>query len=475
MGRRGRVGRALALILLLAPAGAAADDDDDDDPDAPEKVDTVECLLGKGAKGKLETTTDRESCGSGGCSQDETVVVYDAKGDALIGVENRSGDFENPPEFTIDCHDGAVEVKGSGVAVTFSYDAPQRRLRLPAALGKTIEQARGAIAKGDKAAARERLAELLDEVVPKPPEPNHWPGTPILGVDRDQVQSLWLSVMRDKIEAGQWAKGEAMLWRVPDAPPPAPAVARQRQALVGRLAALRKKSVPIVAAARRRIGTTLNLLFDPLAAELPPGIFWRKESLCVAQEDHKPPTEMRCFDPATRRWAPREPLDKPRGSGEALRRIDYPEIYRCYGRFIVQKTVPETDKSICSSDAPGENDEALVAIVDGDALLVEDGKGLRLNRGPKNNQNLSWPQAAALLETSGGTYLAGDGCCRFLPDGRLARLGNSEQSWELRGDPPPGERWAGLPLVSPSQRWAVLISKGEAPATTVWLLGLKRR
>src|SRR5215831_1014242 len=467
-------GRALALLLLLAPPGTAAADEDDDDPDAPEKVDTIECLLGKKDRGTLETTTERETCGSGGCSQEETVVVSNSKGDLLIGVQNRTGDFDNPPQFTIDCHAGAVEVKGAGVAVTFAYDDKQRRLRLPADVRKTIDQAPGALAKGAKAAARERLAELLDEVVPKPPEPNQQPDTPILDVDHDLVQSLWLAVMRDKIEAGEWDKGEKMLWRVPAAPPPAPAVARQRQALVARLAALRRQSVPVVATKRQRIGTTLSLLFNSLDADFAPGIFWRKGSLCVAQEDHKPPTEMRCLDPATRRWAPREPLEKPISNGENLRRIDYPEIDRCYGRFIVQRKVPETDKSVCSG-APGENDDALVGIVDGDALLIEDGKGLRLNRGPKKNQNLTWPQADALLRTTGGTYLAGDGCCRFRADGRLVRIGNGEQSWEIRGDPPEGQRWAGPPLVSPSQKWAVAISKGEAPATTLWLLGLKRR
>src|SRR5262249_35530683 len=163
--------------------------------------------------------------------------------------------------------------------------------------------------------------------------------------------------------------------------------------------ALRRQSVPVVASARRRIGTTVSLLFNPLDADFPPGIFWRKGSVCVAQEDHKPPTEMRCLDPATRRWAPREPLDKPRSSGWSLRRIDYPEVTRCYGRFIVQRRVPETEKSVCSG-APGENDAALVGIVDGDAMLVEDGKGLRLNRGPKKDQKLTWPQAEALLAPS---------------------------------------------------------------------------
>jgi hypothetical protein len=466
---------AFAALLVLPRAAAADDDDGDADVDVDvEKSEQSACQLGK-AVGSLETETTRESCGSGGCSQDETIVVYDAKGTALLGIKNQLGDFENPPQFAVDCHDGAVEVKGTGVSVTFAYDVKRRCLALPGAVRKQVESARGAPAKGDKAAARERLAELLEAVVDKPPGPNETAGTPIVGVEYADVQSLWLSVARDKIEAGDWQAGEETLQRHLTAPPALAArVEPQRAALAARLAALRRQSVPIVVTSRRKIGSTLALQYYPLAADLPTGIFWRDESLCIAQEDHKPPTEMRCLNPVTRKWAPREPLKKPRSRGENLRSLSYPEVDRCTGGFVVQKTVPETDKSVCGG-APGEDDDALVAVVDGDALLLESGKGLRVNRGPKKDKSVTWREATALLATSGGTYLAGEGCCRFLTDGKLARLGNPAQSWEIRGELPKGERWIVPPLVSPSQKWAVAISKGEGPAPMLWLLGLKRR
>jgi len=464
----------LVALLLAAPRGATADDDDDDKP---AKSDTSACLLGKAEKGTIVTETSRETCGSGGCSSEESVVVYDAKENALIGVNNQEGDFDHGPSFAIDCDGGAVRVDGNKVSVTFTYDEKRRRLQFPAAVRKKIERARAAPAKGEEAAGRERLAELLEAVVDKPPAPNEVPGTPIDGVDYAAVQSLWVSVARDKIEAGDWDAGEAtVLSRLTPPPPLPPQVAGQLAALRARLVILRRDAVPIAVTARNRIGSTLGWPSSPLDPDFTPGIFWRNGSICVAQEDRKPATEMRCLDPETRKWAPREPLDKPRSSGEKLRWLSYPNVDRCFGDYVVQKSVPESQKSVCGG-APGEERGALVAVVDGDALLLESGPGLRLNRGPKKNQsqNVTWQQAAALLPTSAGTYLAGDGCCRFLPDGRLARLGKSEKRWDIRGDPPKGQHWTGVPLVSPAQTWAVAFSKGDAPAVTLWLLGLKRR
>jgi len=463
--------RSLTLVVLLAGPGVARADDDDDE-DKPARSETSACLLGKAEKGTLETETSRETCGSGGCSSEESSVVYDAKGTALLGITNQEGDFDHGPSFAIACDGGQVEVSGTGVSVKFSYDEKRRRLQIAGAVRKQIDRARGAPAKGDAAAARERLAELLEAVVDKPPAPNEIPGTPIGGVDYAAVQSLWVAVARDKTEAGDWAGGEqTIVTRLTPPPPLAPPVARQMTALRARLAVLRRDSVPIAVTARNRIGSTLGWPSSPLDPDFTPGIFWRNGSICVAQEDHKPPTEMRCLDPETRKWAPRAPLEKPRSSGEKLRWLSYPNVDRCFGDYVVQKSVPETQKSVCGG-APGEEREVLVAVVDGDALLLESGPGLRVNRGPKKNQNVSWQQAAALLPSSAGTYLVGEGCCRFLPDGRIARLGKHDKSWEIRGEPPKGQHWTGVPLVSPAQTWAVAFSKGDAPAVTLWLLRL---
>src|SRR5262245_57733492 len=210
----------LVALLLAIPRGATADDDDDDDK--PARTETSACLLGKAEKGTLVTETSRETCGSGGCMWDEASVVYDAKENALLGVNNQEGDFERPPSFAIECDAGAVEVKGNKVSVKFSYDEKRRRLQLPVAVRKQIDRARGVPAKGDAAAARERLAELLEAVVDKPPAPNESPGTPIEGVDYAAVQSLWVSVARDKIEAGDWDAGEQTVLTRLTPPPPLP-------------------------------------------------------------------------------------------------------------------------------------------------------------------------------------------------------------------------------------------------------------
>jgi hypothetical protein len=483
---RGWGGRSLVVVALLAASAAAAGEDDDDGDDAddwdkPERVDEHECPLGtlKPVKGTLEVVVGRESCGSMGCSNEQYETVHDADGEALIGVHNREGDFEGPPLISLDCDAGKVEAKRESVRVSFSYDAKRRALQLPPALRKQIARARVARAKGGAADERALLAELLEGVVDPPRKPDEAPsGRPILGVDYTDVQALWLAVVRDEIDAGDWTAAEETLQKHVTGthlPPLPPAIAREHAAVQARWAALRRQSAPVVVTARHRIGSTLAWPYTALDVGFPPGIFWRKGSFCVAQEDRKPPVEMRCLDPVTRKWAPREPLDKPRGGGETLRSIHYAAVDQCDGDFVVQQSVPETEKTVCGG-APGEDDKTLVAVVDGDALMVESGYGLRLNRGPKKNQTLTWTQAAALFESSAGTYLAGNGCCRFLADGdgRLARLGDHAKRWEVRGAPPDGERWMGTPLVSPSQDWAVAFSHGKAPATTLWLLRLKR-
>jgi len=476
-------GRSLVVVALLAAGAAEAgqgdEDDDADDWDTPESVDEHECPLGgKPVKGTLEVVVGRESCGSMGCSNEQSEIVQDADGEALIGVQNRDGDFEGPPRISLDCDGGKVEAKRESVTVAFSYDARRRALEFPAASRREIARARTVRAKGDVAQRRVWLAELLEGVVDKPRKPDEAAsGRPILGVDYTDVRLLWLAVVRDEIEAGDWTAAEETLQQHVTGthlPPVPPAVAREHASVQARLAALRRQSAPVVVAARHRIGTTLGWPYSPLDVGFPPGIFWRKGSFCVAQEDHKPPVAMRCLDPATRKWAPREPLDKPRGSGESVRSIRYAAVDQCDGDFVVQQTVPETEKTVCGG-APGEDEKTLVAVVDGDALMVESGNGLRLNRGPKKNETLTWTQAAALFASSAGTYLAGNGCCRFLADGdgRLARLGDHAKRWDVRGDPPEGERWMGTPLVSPSQDWVVAFSHGKAGPTTLWLLQLK--
>jgi hypothetical protein len=172
-------------------------------------------------------------------------------------------------------------------------------------------------------------------------------------------------------------------------------------------------------------------------------------------------------------------LQAPRSTGERLRLESYPHVTRCEGLYVVQKRVPQSGADACRG-GPGEDAESLVGVVDGDAMLLATESGLFVNRGPEKNEKLTPRKAAALLPSSGGSWLVGDSCCRFLPDGRVERIGKdaAERRWPILGAPPDGQRWTLTPLASPSQAWAVAFSgpaQGNAPGVTLWLLRLAGR
>src|SRR5262249_41135990 len=152
-------------------------------------------------------------------------------------------------------------------------------------------------------------------------------------------------------------------------------------------------------------------------------------------------------------------------------------VDRCEGTWVVQKTVPENDQIPCY-DGAGEDEEGLVGVVDGDAMLLASDAGLSVNRGPKKTEGLSAKKASARIAGSAGWLVVGDGCCRFLSDGRLTRFEkqSAERRWPILGPPPEGQFWQSAPLASPSQRWAVAFSKPNASTTvTLWLLRLTTR
>jgi hypothetical protein len=360
-----------------------------------------------------------------------------------------------------------------------AYDAGAHQLRLPPTVRKLVEDGwRARPARGDAATARESLSDALNALIPGQPSPAEPPPFEILGLDAELAQSLSLLVARDNVEAGAWESAEKIIDQaVPTKPPPTGVVAQRRGMVTARLAALRRQSAPVVVAKRTRIGTVLAAPTTPVDTDEAPTLFWRGDSLCVGQEDHKPPTEMRCLDAATRKWAAREPIEKPRSSGERLRSMSFPNVTRCEGTWVVQKTVPEKGESPCY-DGAGEDAEALVGVVDGDGMLLAGDLGLYVNRGPKKSEALTTKQANALLAKSAGSLVLGNGCCRFLGDGRVARMAKDadERRWAILGPPPEGQPWYRMPLVSPSQKWAIAFSKANAaPAITLWLLSLKAR
>jgi hypothetical protein len=469
--------RALGAVGLLIAAAfpRAAGAQVDGEP----TVEKEKCPLGKGRAVHVVTTTDPESCGSGGCGQSQAITVEDRGGRVLLGLGNELGDFSDAPDLGIACEAGGVEVTDAkGTVVAFKYVPAKQQLALPAAVRDRIEAGwRQPAATGDAADERVRLGEALGRVLPAQGT------TEVAGLDVELVRSLRLLEARDKIEAGAWESGEGVLNSVMNAtPPPTPAtpLARRAAALAARLAALREKSAPLVVTEHHRIGTTLKRPVLPLDGK--PTVFWRGDAVCVAQEDADPPKAMRCLDAPTRRWATREPMQVPRSSGDHLRTTTYPNVDRCEGIYVMQATVPDdpNDRPACNG-GPGEPEADLVAVVDGDAMVLANNQGVRVNRAPGKTEALTTEQALALIRTSAGTLLAGNGCCRFVDDGRLVRLAqdSAEHRWEVRGPPPKDQNWASEPLVSPSQDFAVVMSQNRGqPLTagvTLWLLRLTRR
>jgi hypothetical protein len=468
----------VAVAVAALPRGASADDDD-------AKVSETRCPLGKGNKpGKIITTTEAQACGSGGCTQIQTEELLDGAGKTLIAwSDDIGGDFEPPSSLSFACKGGAVVISDDkGDLLTLSYEVAAHKLRLPPSIHKQIEDAwRAPPARGAAVADRDRLSLALGSL--SPPGPNTvvaYEGAPfeVLGLDLELGHSAALLAARDRVEAGAWETAELTINSILSArPPPTATVARRCAALVDRLAALRRQSAPVTVADSHRIGTVPTAPPTPVTSDGPPTIFWRGDSLCVAQEDHKPPTEMRCLDPRTRKWAAREPLQRPRSSGEHLRSTSYPNVTRCEGTWIVQTSVPENDEETACGGGPGENDEELVGVVDGDAMLLANGGGFRLNRAPTKTETLTTKRANALVATTAGSLVLGNGCCRFLADGRVARLAkdSDEQRWPILGPPPKDQRWSQAPLASPSQAWAVAFSQNKTTsqgAVTLWLVRL---
>ena len=479
--REGRARRALAVAaalgaLAVIPGPAVADDDDD-----AAAVSEERCPLGKGRKaGKIVTTTEKEACGSGGCTQTQTTELQDGDGKTLIvWSDDVGGDFGGPSSPSLACEGGGVTISDDkGTLLRLTYDPAAHQLRLPPSIRKQVEDGwRAPPARGAAAADRARLASALGSLTPNATGAYDAPPFEVLDLDPELEQSQALLVARDMVEAGEWESGETLVERsLPIKGPVAELVARRREAVRKRLATLRRQSAPVTIADRRRIGTMLAPI-TPLDTDAAPNLFWRGDSLCVGQEDHEPPTEMRCLDATTRKWSAREPMQAPVSSGQHLRSMSFPNVDRCEGSWVVQKTVPENDQIPCYGGA-GEDEEQLVGVVDGDAMLLGDEGGIRINRGPKKDEGLTAKRASALAATSAGTLILGNGCCRFLGDGRVARFAKdaAERRWPILGPPPEGQLWRYAPIVSPSQRWAVAFSKAnDAPALTLWLLRLNAR
>lgn len=471
-------GSAFALVAALAAVahGAPGGDEGDDEDDSGTRTEREPCALGRGARAVLVTETERETCGSGGCGQTYTVRIEGAKGELWLGVQNELGDFAQRDPLEVRCDGRGVLVRTDGVAdapeLRFRYDRASRGLRLTPETAAGVEANWRAAPVTDKAelARRKTLVALLEAVLPDSVSATDEAPSPA-GVRQPLVDAARLVVARDEFNAGDWESAERDLGLV------SPNASR-RQELVAAVASARTRTRPLILSAQRRLGTTSKLPVTPLFPDAAPTLFWRGDELCVAQEDTVPPARMRCYAPAGHGWGSAMPLALPESSGQNLRSMSYAHVSRCEGLFVAQKRVPETGTAC--ADGFGVDADQLVGVVERDAMVLLGSSpkmsGLSVNRGPDRDQSLTAVEASAVIRSSAGSRVLGDGCCFLAPDHRVGLLnGNDEQRWSVLPEPPPGERWSGGELVSPNQRWVVAGSvAGSGGKTTLWLFRVQR-
>lgn len=373
----------------------------------------------------------------------------------------------------LECRPGALHVwsdRGEpDTGLDLRFDVKSGQFRASAALLAAELDARDKPATGALAERRLRLAEAVDAVHEGAPSEIHGVANDLVAVSAELSAGLWLSIARDTIQAGAWASAERVLDEHLTRPLTAPL--EQRLTQTRRLLAdLRAQSQPLQVVARRRLGVTTKQQTLPIDAGESPTLFWRRDQLCVMQED-APAREMRCYSTASGKWLAKEALLLPASSGQNLKSLDFSGLdsERCAGTYslwiALPKRLPDNAAALCE-ESPGTDVERLVAVVDGDAILRDSAE---LDTGTLPATNLTEAQVQAAFARSAGGLLAGHGC-RFLSNGLLARLSaSSEQQWEVRGAAPPDESWLGPPLVSPDQKWAVAQS-GRTGKVTLWLL-----
>jgi len=467
-------GTALALVTARSAAQAAPPGDGDEDESGTQK-DREPCALAGGVNGTLVTETERQQCGSGGCGQSEWLSIEGSNGEVWLSVQNELGDFAERAPFEVSCDGGSVHVRpedGGALELRFVFDRASGELRLAPEISAAVKASwrRAAVTDTAEITHRQTVVQLLEAVLPTPASPAD--ATLAFGIGRSFLDSVRLLVVRDELKAGAWEAAERDLGSVSAGAP-------RRKELVAALAAERSRTQPITLSSKRRLGTFSKAPATPLTPDEIPALFWRDDEVCVTQEDSTPPARMRCFSPAKRSWDSAVPLQVPDSGGQNLRGMGFPNVLRCDGFFVAQKRVPETGTPC--ADGFGVEVDALVGVVEHDAMLLAGSPpsfaGLTVNRGPDRDQPLTAAQAAALVRTSAGSLVLGDGCCFLAADGRVARLkGRPDQRWNVLGEPPPGEQWSGTTLVSPDQRWLVVGSSPTAGGrTTLWLSRVERR
>lgn len=439
----------LALGALVCTTGVARAADEEPTPvrtEAPCSVPRFD--------GKLVSEVWPADCDGGSCVTPRALTLENAEGQAVFGVDGLTA-IGGPP--ALECKDGFVVLSYEGEALHFEFHAGRLRLSLAdsrriAGLWAAPEaRTRSGIVSHANLALTLSLVQngLRGRDLPRP-----------TGVE-DEIADLTLLVsIRDQIRAGRFQPAEEILSlvetsRVQSRPHRlSPRVATHVVELRHELDQARRRTLPFSLGPRRFVGGAERVLRTPLDAGGPPELFFRGAELCVvavapahdepAVEPAWPEDAMHCFAPAATSSRGSEPRALPRSSTAELARV------------------------------AGVDVKDLLAVVEGEALLVVARGELVLVRGPTVTETVSPARARELVAGSEGTRLVTRTASYFADSRHIAQIaGERAKTWDVFDKPPDGVAWVGTPLVSPDQRWVVAQSGDGAHAVSLWVFPIR--
>jgi len=490
-----RVCSLVGLVLALVLPSALAHAQDDEEAQVTEEP----CTLPGGGPGTITTTRSPDVCGRGGCSA-ETEVVLASDEVRLLAFSDNVDEGDDLPRLSCNPKD-----------VSVAWHAGELRFVLQKGRLKLSPKSSGAIARfwgGPPArSAEERRSRedvgVLVRVIYYGGGARGFPyGLP--GVDQDTVDLMDLIAARDAIALGDYENAAGLIGklgyrkkseprkRIPekfhlfanfDAIQDGPLSATNKARLAGlerQLVAARERSAPVKLGPRRAIGGAQRILHGPYEVGAQTSMFFRGRELCVVdmprrspRESKIAPTRMFCVDLAANRPAKEEPYAPPASTGENLVYRDFTHWANPCGMGVaVWRGTPDGPHP-CNG-GPGVELNALLAVIDTDAILTKTDEGFAIVRGPGKSEPVGVAELPAVLLRSAGTQFFARSQTVFIERARLMRVGGDEkQTWAPLGDRPEGVYWVGAPLVSPDQRWVVAQSgNGDAPVT-IWVFPVR--
>jgi hypothetical protein len=486
-----------ALLVLLAPVAAAApvwaQQEDGGGADETSAVERLPCALGD-EKGRIiiESSPD---CERRWCARWTNVRVIGPGSRRLLTTQQDYSQRDSPAPLDVQCKDGAVVISPRsstppGLSLRLVYDSKRRTLALPPELTQPIaagfdvppspqrltlfraaSQAFRVLLEPRREAPALPAAESSRAPAATAAAPQSLPAplNHIVGLDDRARERTELLLAQECIRGGQWLEATEILEAVGEQRVRFTAASQaRRRKLLAELSRLRAQTRPLDLAERRRIGRALALQATPLDPGKRATLFWRREDLCVVQEED-PPRFMKCYQPALRQWGARVPVAWPKVDGQILEPPSAATGDGC--------SAPQSQETGIKGDRRDTDcwfdPNDIVGLLDGPALLLS---GPRLAPKDQSAAPIGADRAQALIADSSGTRAVGQGCCWLEPEqNRLVDMIDGQKSWDLIGAPPASETWTGSPLASPDQTWIAIQSRSTGPEVRIWLLRVSHR